>query len=263
MAIHAVQRRNREMLAVCRRWRELCRQILPGGEELGPRRMLAAAGIRPQVSREDLGAIPASGPVLAVADGGAVCVIESLAAAELFRKTRPGAKVLAGHFLAKAPGLSSSFIPYDRRQRRPAASGNLRAMFAALAHLRSGGLLAAFPADERAPRTSSGNEPGWAAAVRIARLSGAAIVPVSFACTQAQASVFPGASVGEVEMRVGAPLDPQRLAAFASDEEAGSYLRWKTTLLARRREPPVRLVPRIFPLPGQAGHLRLPLANRS
>ncbi|HVX68017.1 MAG TPA: hypothetical protein VHA11_15500 [Bryobacteraceae bacterium] len=249
MAMHAVAGGSRESLALYRRLRDECRQLSPE-EQFGPGRVLVSAGFRPHASGEDLARIPASGPVLAVADG-VPCAIESLAAADLLGRARTGVKVLAGNFLSKAPGVCAWFVPYERRESRDRARGNLRAAFAALAHLRSGGLLAAFPSDARQRFASAGEEPGWAAAVRLARLAGAAIVPVSLACMQAPD--FPGGMPCSLEMQVGAPLDPARLAAFASDGEAGSYVRWRTTLLVRQRETPVRLVPRIFPLTKVAG----------
>jgi hypothetical protein len=225
------------MLAVYRRLRDLCWEVLAAGDVVAPSRLLVAARVRPETAGGDRPRIPASGPVLVAADGTSG-VVESLAAAVLLRRVRPDVKVLASQLIARRPNLEEFFIAYDRWQTRPAAPLNLRAAFAALDHFRSGGLLAVFPEDERPqPVGADGvaEHQCWVAAVRMALLAGAAIIPVSFTRSKAAVSVLPGdggCAESAIEMRAGAPLDPRRLASFSSVAEAGSYVRWRTTLLA-------------------------------
>ncbi len=215
-------------LATYRLVRNLCASVLASGQTPVPGLLLGAAKVRPVANGGDLEKIPPAGSVF-VAAGAAYGAIDALAASVLLDEIRPDAKVVADRFVATAPNLRPRFIACDPWEVRRAAPVNVRALREGLAWLRSGGLLAAFLAEE-----------GWGAAVRLARRAGAAIVPAAVAWRQT--GLPEGATV---EMRFGAPLASERLAEFALDAHASAYLRWRVNLLACRHEPGLRLVPRL------------------
>lgn len=207
--------------------RGLCASVLASGYEPTPGILLGAARVRPMASEGDLRNIPAAGPVLVTA-GAAYGALEALVASALLDEIRPDVKVLADLFVATAPNLRPRFVACDPWEQRRAAPANVRGLRDGLAWLRSGGMLAAFV-----------EEDGWAAAVRLARLTDAAIVPA--AVTRPRTRMPEG---GSIELRFGAPITAQRLAEFALNSEAIGYLRWRTNLLIWRDQPVLRLVPR-------------------
>ncbi len=230
--------------------RDRCWALLSPGVDADLVRTLAGVGLRPEAKDEDLAKIPVAGPVLALANG-ACDLIDALAAAELLSRTRADVKVLANCPAASMHLLSPALIGSDGLRKLCSPRGNLHAFRVGLAHLRSGGLLVVFP-DPGRPHKMEGEQRGWTVAARAARLLGANIVPVSLARLEARTSAFANLSGAAVEMGVGALLASRRLSEFSSHAEAGAYVQWRSTLLVRRREPPVRLVPRLFSIPTSA-----------
>lgn len=214
-------------LATYRLVRNLCAGVLASGHEPDPGLLLGAARVRPIASEADLERIPPAGPVL-VAAGAAYGALEALAASFLLDEIRPDVKVVTDRFLAVAPNLRPRFLASDPWDRRRAAPANVRALRQGLAWMRSGGLLAAFV-----------DQDAWAAAVRLARLAGAAIVPAAVTRLQTQLP-----ENGAIELRLGAPVSSERLARFALDADAAAYLCWRSSELAGRHRPVLRLVPR-------------------
>ena len=214
-------------MATYRLVRNLSAEVLASGYEPDPGLLLGAARVRPTASEADLENVPATGPVL-VAAGAAYGALEALAASFLLDEIRSDVKVVADRFLALTPNLRPRFLASDPWDRRRAAPANVRALRQGLAWLCSGGLLAAFVERD-----------AWSAAVRLARLTGAAIVPA--AVTREQTGVSENAAI---ELRLGASVDSQRLGRFALDSEAAAYLCWRTCELAGRHRPALRLVPR-------------------
>lgn len=223
-----LETKERRHLGAYRLVRNLCAAVLTNGYEPTPGLMLGAARIRPVADDADRESVPAAGPVL-VAIGAPYGVIEALAASTLLGDLRPDVKTLADPFVATAPGLASRFLAHNPWERRTANPANVQAAHRAMRWLRSGGLLAAFM-----------DEDGWNAAVRVARLARASVMPA--AVVRKHTTM---AGTGSVELRIGAPLLAARLASFARDAEAIGYLRWRTNLLAWRHQPAPRLVPRI------------------
>jgi len=217
-------------MATYRLVRNLCADVLASGYEPDPGLLLGAARVRPTASESDLERIPAVGPVL-VAAGAAYGALEALAASFMLDEIRPDVKVVADRFLAVAPNLRPRFVASDPWDRRRAAPANVRALGQGLAWLRSGGLLAAFV-----------DQDAWTAAVRLARLAGAAVVPAAVTRPQTQ-----NPESGAIELRFGAPVGSERLARFALDADAAAYLCWRTCELAGRHRAALRLVPRLDP----------------
>ena len=92
-----------------------------------------------------LGAIPAAGPVVVVANHP-FGVLDGLVIGYLIAKVRPDFKVLTHNALYRAPELQPYLLPIDFGATRSATATNLGSRAAALAWLRAGGVLVAFPA---------------------------------------------------------------------------------------------------------------------
>jgi putative hemolysin len=127
--------------------------------------------------------------------------------------------------------------------------------------LKDGGMLAAFPAGEVAHRTWHHREitdPPWNPTIaRIVRRTGAAVLPVYFDGHNGKLFQFLGMihprlrtamlpravfekSGQNVEMRIGNPLPPRKLAGYATDEELLACLRRRTFLLQHRATAPTK-----------------------
>ncbi|MDO9631567.1 MAG: GNAT family N-acyltransferase, partial [Humidesulfovibrio sp.] len=135
------------------------------------------------------------------------------------------------------------------------AARNIAGLRASLGWLKKGGALIAFPAGEvssLALKKRMVADPPWQRGVAaIARKAGAPVLPVFFQGRnsnwfQAAGLVHPrlrtlllphenlGHCGQELELSIGAPVAPEKLAAFSSDEEASVYLRFRCHLLRNR-----------------------------
>ena len=231
----------REQVAAYRIVRDLRWAAMEQGQPHTPEGLLGAAGINCTVSDADLDAIPKSGPVL-IAVEGAFGILEGLVLAAVLPKARADVKILANYVLAEVPGFESVFIAVDPWQGKRAVPVNRQAMAKAVKWLEGQGLLVVFPAgDGMAPRARHRPSPLWGTTpVRLARMSGAPIVPVSLTGVGA-----PGAPNTEVEVRIGLPILWERLAAVGAEETATEYVRWRAVALSRRHQRSARLVPRL------------------
>lgn len=203
-----------------------------------PEGLLDAAGIRYTANGADLGAIPKSGSVL-IAVEGAFGILEGLVLAVVLPKARADVKILANYVLARVPGFDSVFIAVDPWPGGHAVSVNRRAMSEAVKWLEGQNLLAVFPAGDRmAPPAGHRPQPLWSTTpLRLARMSGAPIVPVSLTGIAA-----PDA---QVEVRIGSPIPWEKLADIGPDQTATEYVRWHASALSHRHERPARLAPRL------------------
>lgn len=139
-------------------------------------------GFEVDVLATGLERIPPHGPVLLVANhplGGA----DALALGAICEQRRPDFFILANEMAASLPRVSERCLPLDIMSE----SANARRMNAAtlrkaLAHLRSGGCLAAFPSGEVARWRSHAVEDGpWSPHIAaLAVKTGATVVPVKF-----------------------------------------------------------------------------------
>ncbi|MBU6377785.1 MAG: GNAT family N-acetyltransferase [Gammaproteobacteria bacterium] len=108
--------------------------------------------------------------------------IDGLAAIAGIAARRPDLKVLATQALASIPALRSLLIPVDNFGRADSRAGNVRAVRAALRHVREGGALLLFPAGEVAHLDLSSRrviDPPWKrSAVAMIIAAGADVVPL-------------------------------------------------------------------------------------
>jgi putative hemolysin len=239
--------------------RELYRRVQRSREGFGLENLLTAMRVEMRVNAADTARIPASGPVVVVANHP-FGVLDGAMLAVLLTRARPDVKVMTNYLLRDVPELARHCIFVDPFQSDRAANldTNRRALREALEWLRDGGMLAIFPAGEvshwRFPQGEIA-DPVWNdTAVRLIRRTGAAALPIYF-CGRNSVSfhlfgtIHPGLRTAfllqeflqqagrAVEVRVGSGIAAESLAGIADDQEAIEYLRWRTYLLARRRQP--------------------------
>src|SRR5579863_2191700 len=224
----------------------------PGGFQLNT--LLADMRVELRVDAADAARIPAAGPVVVLANhpygmlDGAVLTV-------LLTRVRSDVKVMTNFLLSDVPELQRHCIFVDAFRTDHSAESNRRALREAVAWLRSGGMLAIFPAGEVSHLQFPAGQivdPDWStAAVRLIRRTGATALPVYFCGHngvgfQLLGMIHPKLRTAfllqeflkqegkTVEVRVGSPVQAEALTALAGDREAIEYLRWRTYLLARR-----------------------------
>ena len=200
-----------------------------------------------RLSQEDFRRIPASGPVVVVSNHpfGAV---EGLLLANVLRRRRPDAKLLANYLLGHVPELRDMLVLVDPFGGTGAAGRNLGPLRESLKWLKSGGLLGVFPAGEVSHyRPGRGvADPDWSPLVaRLARMSGCPVLPIYFhgangPLFQLMGIIHPRLRTvmlpremlnkgGQtIEMRIGSPIPPAKFAEYPSDEDLITFLRLRT-----------------------------------
>ena len=237
--------------------RDLYRRVQQSPEGFRLENLLAEMRVRLQVGEADQARIPATGPVVVVANhpygmlDGAILTV-------LLTRARPDVKVLTNFLLSDVPELRKHCIFVDPFQTDRSAESNRRALREALAWLQQGGMLAMFPSGEvshwQMPAAQIA-DPAWNdAAVRLLRRTGAAALPVYFGGHngvgfQLMGMLHPKLRTAfllqeflqqegkTVEVRVGSAITADAVEAIRDDREATEYLRWRTYLLARRSKP--------------------------
>src|SRR5262245_35410166 len=216
-------------LRACLRWLEL-EVDLPAGE---------------------LDRVPRQGPLLVVANHP-TGAMEGVLLLSLLRSVRHDVRVLVrGDVLRSVPELRELALPIELDE--PAA--NFGAARAALAWLRGGGCLLAFPAAEVAARRwplCSVHEPAWRQGIAALQRAGrAAVLPVHVAArapawfhaagllqprlrTWLLPRVLMAQRGSNVALRIGHPVLPAQLERFACDRERVDYLRLRSGILQRR-----------------------------
>lgn len=234
--------------------RELYRRVRQCPDGFRLENLLAEMRVGLQVDPGDQARVPATGPVVAVANhpfgmlDGAILTV-------LLRRVRPDVRVLTNFLLSDIPELSDHCIFVEPFHTDRSGEANRRAIRQALAWLQQGGMLVMFPAGEASHwQMPAGQiaDPAWSdAAVRLIRRSGASALPIFFCGNnslgfQLLSMVHPrlrGAFLLQeflqqegrtVEVRVGGAIEHSAIAGLADDREATEYLRWRTYLLARR-----------------------------
>jgi len=219
--------------------------------------LLAEMKVSVRLAEGDLSRIPAAGAVLVVCNRP-FGILDAAVLGAILRRVRPDVKILTDIVLRDIEGLQEHCICVDPFAVKDAVQKNAAALLRGVRWLGRGGLLVTFPATGvpqlPLPRGPAAN-PEWDASVaRLARLTGAATLPVAFqqknsAATQALSMMHPGivhptlrpalllneflAQKGRsVTLRVGRAV-PANTLAPGSDAEATHYLRWRTYLLAQ------------------------------
>lgn len=216
---------------------------------------LASLGLQHEVRTGSLDAVPASGPLIIVANhpGGAA---DGLLLADLLLRRRPDLQILANQLLQRIPELAPLILPVDVF--RPGASlGGVRA---ALRHLDAGGALLLFPAGEVSRLDLRGRriaDPPWADSVSLLmRRSGAAVLPLHIEGHATWPSLLAGAlhprlrtaclprdllrQAGQtVRLHLGEPVQANELQRIAPSAQT-AYLRLLTESLGAQAAQPVQ-----------------------
>jgi putative hemolysin len=143
---------------------------------------LRALHVQVECAEPDLAHIPATGPVVVVANHPHG-VLDGLVLAEVVRRVRPDARLIVNHLLSRIPELRESCFFVDPFDGPAAASRSRAGLRAAHLWLRRQGLVIVFPAGEVASRRSperpgSVVDPAWrSTAARLALRTGATVVP--------------------------------------------------------------------------------------
>ncbi len=212
--------------------------------------VMRAFGFRCRVSPEELARIPASGPVIVVANhpyGG----MEGILLADMLLSLRPDMKIMANDMLKRIPEFSRHFIFVNPFGGAKALTANIGPMKESLRWLRQGGLLGVFPAGEVAHFTMRERrvaEPVWSPTIaRMVRSAGATVVPVHFAGANGmmfhlagmvhprlRTALLPREFLNKgrdtIQVRIGSPIPATRLEGMG-DQEAADFLRMRTEVL--------------------------------
>jgi len=239
--------------------RELYQRVQQSPEGRGLENLLAAMRVDLRVDAADAARIPATGPVVVVANHP-FGMLDGAALAVLLTRSRPDVKVMTNFLLGDVPELTRHCIVMDPRPGGTETDANRvdasrRALAEAQEWLRAGGMLALFPAAEVSQwQFPQGTicDPAWSdTAAHLIRHTSAAALPVYF-CGRNSLSFhlfgmihprlrsafllqeFLQHEGRSVEVRVGSEISTDCLAGLADDREVTEYLRWRTYLLARR-----------------------------
>jgi putative hemolysin len=234
--------------------RELYRRVQRSPEGFRFETLLSEMRIGLSVGAGDQARIPASGPVVVLANHP-YGVLDGALLTVLLTRVRPDVKVLTNFLLSDVPELQRHCIFVDPFQTDRSLESNRRGLREAVTWLQKGGMLAVFPAGEvshwQMPAAQI-VDPQWNdAAVRLIRKTGAAALPV-YLCGhngvgfQLMGMIHPKLRAAfllqeflnqagkKVEVRVGSGIPADAVEAIADDHEATDYLRWRTYLLGRR-----------------------------
>jgi putative hemolysin len=215
-------------------------------------RVLDALGVSVEAAASELGRIPATGPVVVVANHpfGA---IEGIVLASLLQRVRPDVRIMGNHLLGRIPQLAETLIPVDPFGGPGAPRRNVRPQREAIRWVKGGGLLVVFPAGEVSNLDLQRREiadPPWNEGVaQIVRRGGATVLPVFFDGAnrplfhlagllhpRLRTALLPHELLNKrqrrLRVRIGTPLPAARLAAFGDDADLVGYLRLRTYLLA-------------------------------
>jgi putative hemolysin len=229
------------------------------------RRALDVLGVELAIPRDALGRLPASGPVIVVANHpfGA---LDGLALLALTRRVRSDVRLLGNRWLSRLPELRECLVPLDIFG-KPASAvrRNSTALRSAIHWLERGGCLGVFPSGEVAHHeTTDGrvtDSPWHHTAAEVAMRTGATVVPVFIAGHNSRLFRSAGrlhpllrtallphelwAKRGStVRVSVGAPIPPSELASRSGAAARTALLRSRVDHLAiepapvERRPPP-------------------------
>jgi len=222
-----------------------------------------------QVAPSDLKHIPATGPVVAVANHP-FGMLEGAILCDLALTVRPDVRVLTNYLVAEIPELQQHCIALDPFQGKRVASMNRQGMKDAMSWLAGGGMLIIFPAGEVASwhmRERRVTDPQWSAtASRLIRNSEATALPIfidggnsipfhllGLVHPRLRTVRLPHELLNKrgrtVKIHIGSPIPHREIAKLHSADEATRYLRWRTYLLhqrdtLRRHRMPLPLFPR-------------------
>ncbi len=214
--------------------------------------LLEELDVHVNVKPQDLARIPETGPVVAVSNHP-FGILDGVMLVDLLTGIRPDVRILTNQLLGEIPELATKCIFVDTFGRTP----NSRGVRQALTHLKAAGMLAIFPAGEVSHfqlKQGAIRDPEWNHTVaRLIRITAAKSLPIlirgangipfqmlGMVHPRLRTAALPAEMLNKrgkrVEIRIGNPIDAERIAAIPDDAEAIRFLRLRTELLARREE---------------------------
>lgn len=208
-------------------------------------------GLRPEIVRGSLDLIPATGPVVIVANHP-YGILDGLVLSLLMSRARgaDGFKVIANDVFLRATDLADVVLPVSFEETRDAQAINLKMRKAALAYLADGGAVCVFPGGAvSTPARPFGppKDPRWRGfSAKLIRQSGATVVPIHFEGSNSRlfqlashlhSTLRLGLFVREfrartdrpVRLSIGTPLTPPEIAAQTGNQaELMDWLRTRT-----------------------------------
>jgi putative hemolysin len=215
-------------------------------------------GLTCEAAPEDIARVPASGPLVCVANhpfGG----IEGVVLQALLRRVRPDVKIMANYLLGRMPEMRDLCFLVNPFGTESSFRDNIRPMKESLRWLRDGHVLAVFPAGEVSHLSlPHGNirDPAWSRTIAgIIRKTEAPVLPVfiegrNSALFQVLGLLHPRLRTAMLprellnkrntclRFRIGNVVPFARLARYADDAEMMDYLRLRTYILVNRGDPP-------------------------
>jgi len=230
-------------------------------------RLLALLDVTYRITSEDLVRIPATGPVVITANHP-FGFLEAAILAAVLARVRPDFKIMANSLLASVPELRAGFIFVNPCGGGASVRENRRPMRQCLEWLAGGGMLALFPSGDVARLNWKDGgivDPPWNPSVaHLIRIAECPALPVYFTGSNGLGFQLMGAphprlrTAGlprqtlnkrgrRIDVRVGRPVAAKALKSFSGERQIIDYLRFRTFLLAGRKNPPANTVVR-FPV---------------
>jgi putative hemolysin len=235
-----------------KRRQELYRRVQQSADGFDLENLLAAMRMDLRVEAVDAARIPASGPVVVVANHP-FGLLDGAALAVMLMRVRPDVRVVTNFPLEDAPEFKQHCIVMDASPSE--GDSNSTKIREAKVWLQKRGMLAIFPAGEvsqwQLPQAEI-SDPQWNnTAVQLMRETGASALPVYFCGRNSMGfhlfgmihpklratfllQEFLQQEGRKVEVRVGSVIPGDAVAAIGNNQEATEYLRWRTYLLAHR-----------------------------
>jgi putative hemolysin len=208
---------------------------------------------------EDLAKIPATGPLIVVANHpfGAA---DGLIMGDILARVRPDFRLLANRLLCRIPELRSWILPVNVFASAGTAERNASQLRQAMRWLEGGGALGLFPSGTVSHlhlRQACVADPAWNRTVAVLlRRTGARAITMFFdgrnsltfqlsglvhrrLRTALLPSEFLKRSRSRVSVRIGHTIEPHKIARYPNDRTLTEYLRFKTYML-QWREAAVR-----------------------
>jgi putative hemolysin len=212
----------------------------------------------------DLARIPKSGAVVVVANHP-FGILDGLVAGDVISSLRPDTRILTNFILSGVPYIADRCIFVDPFGTAESVRKSQRGLREAIEWLRSGGVLVVFPAGEVSHWKLHRPiivDPKWSTtAARLARMTGASVLPVHFEGhnslmfqtlgvvhpklrTLSLPGEFVRAAGKSVKVQIGSPISAGEIRAFPDEVAATKYMRWRTYFLRKRgreRRPGARV----------------------
>ena len=225
---------------------------------------LRISGVSYHLAPEDLAKIPATGPLVVVANHpfGAA---DGLIMGDILTRARADFRLLANRMLHRIPELRPWVLPVDVFGGAGAAQRNASQLRLAMKWVGQGGALGLFPAGAVSHlhlRQGCIADPAWhRTGAVLARRTGATVITMFFEGHNSLAfqlsglihprlrtallpSEFVKRNRSRCCVRIGNPIEPRKIARYPDDHALTEYLRFKTYML-QWRESAVR--PRFTP----------------